>query len=111
MGKKIPTYTDPDHITSGLLEFDDEKCTRCGICAKICPGGSIVVPPKTDTGERGFPALSETSQGITDCMACGDCLAACPNKAIKIVRGFRVNKPYFYYRITQDVKFTYPKKY
>ena len=73
--------------------------------------GSIMVPPKTDTGNRGLPILNETAPGITDCMACGDCLAARANKAIQIIRGFRVNKPYFYYQITQDIKFTYLKKY
>ena len=111
MGKKIPTYTDPNHIITGLLEFNEEKCTRCGICASICPGGSIIVPPKNEHEKRELPVIIENPPGITDCIACGDCLAACPNKAITITRGFRVKKPYYYHRITQAINFTYPKKY
>ncbi len=111
MRKKIPTYIDPKQISSGLIKFDDEKCTRCGICASICPGGSILIPPKTDNAERGLPTLTETAPGVTDCVACGDCLASCPNKAISIIRGFRVHEPYFYQKVNQAKELTYPKKY
>lgn len=30
---------------------------------------------------------------------------------VLILRGFRVKKPYFFYKIVQDIKFMYPKKY
>ncbi|MHA1334234.1 MAG: 4Fe-4S binding protein [Promethearchaeota archaeon] len=109
--KRIPNYFKVKHMTTGLLEFDDKKCTRCGICATVCGGGSIIIPPKDENGKQGLPYLESPFPGITMCVACGDCVAACPNKAIKIVRGFTVNKPYFYARLTQTNEFTYPKKY
>lgn len=109
--KKIPDYDNSEHIDTGILVFDDSKCTRCGICASLCPGRSIVIPPKKENGKRDLPYNEEIAPGITACMACGDCLAACPNKAITITRGFTVKKPYFYYRISQSTKFSYPTKY
>ncbi|MHA1148294.1 MAG: 4Fe-4S dicluster domain-containing protein [Promethearchaeota archaeon] len=109
--KKIPDYNNPEHIITGIIEFDEQKCTRCGVCASLCPGRAIIVPSKKENGKRDLPYTEEVVPGITACMACGDCLAACPNKAIIIKRGFTVKKPYFYYRISQSPKFSYPKKY
>ncbi len=111
MGKKIPDYDNPEHVTTGILEFNDETCTRCGTCASICPGRAIIVPPKKEGEKRGLPSLVEIAPGVTLCMGCGDCSAACPNKAIKVIRGFAVKSPYFYARLTQTDNFTFPKKY
>lgn len=111
MGKKMPNYLNPEHITSGIIEINDEKCTRCGICATACGGGSIILPPKKEGKKRELPYVEELVPGIVACVACGDCCAACPNGAIKIKRGFTVNKPYFYARLVQTTEFTYPKKY
>ncbi|TFF93197.1 MAG: 4Fe-4S dicluster domain-containing protein [Promethearchaeota archaeon] len=109
--KKVPNYFKKEHVSYGLLEFDDEKCIRCGICNTACGGGSIIIPPKKDGEERELPHLYTPYPEITMCVACGDCAAACPNEAIKIKRGFTVKEPYLYYRIVQTSELTYPKKY
>jgi len=111
MGKNLPNYFKKEHIQYGLLEFDEEKCIRCGICNTACGGGSIIIPPKKNGEKRELPYLYEPFPGVTLCVACGDCTAACPNDAIKIVQGFTVNEPYHYARIAQTSQFTYPKKY
>ena len=46
---------------------DMEKCTKCGICAKVCPLGSI-----------SFEDFSEVS-GI--CIKCQACVVKCPEGA------------------------------
>ena len=112
MGKgKLPDYENPDQITTGIVEFDDEKCTRCGTCAKACGGASIIIPPKVEGEKRALPQLVEAAPDVTLCVACGDCLAACPNGAITIKRGFRVKPPYLFQKYVQQPEFTYPKKY
>lgn len=109
---KLPEYNKKEHMSTGIIEFDDEKCTRCGTCAPLCPSRSIIIPPKNvNRDNRELPYNEEVFPGITLCMACGDCLAACPNNAITIKRGLRVTEPFLYHRITQSQKFTYPKKY
>jgi len=45
---------------------------RCGICARVCPYGAIVV-------EQGKPATIMTAK----CHGCGACAAECPHNAIQ----------------------------
>lgn len=45
-----------------------DKCTRCGICAEICPTGAIPVDK---------PYLTDDSE----CIFCGACAKYCPEKA------------------------------
>ncbi|MFX0101520.1 MAG: 4Fe-4S dicluster domain-containing protein [Candidatus Hodarchaeota archaeon] len=112
MGKgKIPDYDSSKDMITGILEFDDEKCNRCGTCASICPGRSIIIPPKQQGEKRGIPYLDELVPGVSLCMGCGDCLAACPNGAITVKRGFTVKEGFHFRRLSQDAKLTFPKKY
>lgn len=53
-----------------LICVEQEKCTKCGMCTKVCP--NIL-----EMGENGpkakYPAL---------CIGCGQCVAVCPQAAI-----------------------------
>lgn len=48
------------------LEFDQERCCHCGICAKACPSGLEV----------------EKELDSADCVRCLECVNVCPKKAI-----------------------------
>ena len=50
-----------------------EKCTSCGICAKVCPYGAIKVDVKAKTGATVASAA---------CSGCGTCAAECQFDAI-----------------------------
>lgn len=106
---KIPDYIDPEEMTTGRLAFDEEKCKRCGICTFICPARSI----RSDKGpmkwKEGLPWLSSSAPGITNCISCGCCLAACPEDAIAIERWF--NPGLFYQRLSQSSEMVYPNLY
>ncbi|MDO9264296.1 MAG: AMP-binding protein, partial [Desulfosalsimonadaceae bacterium] len=106
---KIPAYNDENDMTTGKLDFDDRKCKRCGICAFICPGRTIYRDPILSGWRNGLPRLMPSAKGITDCIACGCCVAACPEQAIRIERQF--NPGYFFQRLTQTDRMTYPKSY
>ena len=106
---KIPAYNDENEMTTGLLDFDDAKCKRCGICAFICPGRTIYRDPILSGWRNGLPRLMPSAKGITDCIACGCCVTACPEQAIRIERQF--NPGYFFHRLTQTDRMTYPKSY
>lgn len=80
---------DAVHIgPDGLPEFDLDKCTRCGLCAKACPRGLIsFIPQKAGI----YVACSNKDIGkkvreVCDvgCIACRICERNCPNGAFKV---------------------------
>jgi formate hydrogenlyase subunit 6/NADH:ubiquinone oxidoreductase subunit I len=71
----IPTYNNPNEIHHGEIEFDYIKCKGCSMCQKICPANSIVMEDKK-------PRM--TSPGSNFCIACGCCIAICPDGAVNL---------------------------
>ncbi len=54
--------------TDGLLRVDQERCTRCGLCAALCPVANIRLAPWPEYQRR--------------CEQCMRCLSYCPEKAL-----------------------------
>ena len=54
---------------------DQDLCTRCGICAVVCPM-AIVTPADENT----LPEEKDTAAGM--CIQCGHCEVSCPAQAI-----------------------------
>jgi len=51
-----------------------KRCTRCGVCAEVCPTGAAVLPPDADP-----------TYDLTACIGCSQCIALCPQMALKII--------------------------
>jgi len=49
------------------------RCTRCGLCAEVCPVGAAVLPPE-----------AEPVYDLKRCIGCSHCIALCPQLALKI---------------------------
>jgi NADH-quinone oxidoreductase subunit I len=62
-----------------------DRCTSCGICAKVCPPQCIWIVRTTDpkTG-RPVPTPAEFYIDVDTCMSCGLCAEYCPFDAIKM---------------------------
>jgi nitroreductase/NAD-dependent dihydropyrimidine dehydrogenase PreA subunit len=58
------------------LIVNAKPCTRCGLCAVVCPWGLIEVP------EEGAPHLAEAAAKL--CILCGHCEAVCPAGAVQL---------------------------
>ncbi|WP_371381025.1 nitroreductase family protein [Sporomusa aerivorans] len=56
-------------MNQNFIQVDQEKCTRCGVCATVCPG----VLGMGDNGPRIIRDL---------CVSCGQCVAVCPTGAL-----------------------------
>jgi len=58
-------------------------CTRCGLCAPVCPVHAIVTVPPAGGLAAGTPHLDLKSQ---PCIACADmpCVQACPTGALTL---------------------------
>lgn len=63
-----------------LIQVDQEKCIRCGLCGKVCPMGIIHL------GEQG----PQYSGG--HCIACGHCVAVCPKAALDNIKAPLANQ-------------------
>lgn len=62
-----------------FIQIDQGKCTRCGICAEVCPG--II-----GMGDDGPQAIRNL------CVSCGQCMAVCPQGALNNVNAPLANQ-------------------
>lgn len=58
----------------GLVKLDYEKCTKCGLCARICPKDALE-----------HKAGNSPVYKAQKCIGCGACQNVCPAKAVEIV--------------------------
>ncbi len=69
----------------------NQRCTSCGICAKVCPPQCIWIVRTTDpnTG-RPVPAPAQFYIDVDICMNCGLCAEYCPFDAIKMDHDYEI---------------------
>ncbi len=73
-------------------ETGEERCTSCGICAKVCPPQCIWIVRSTDpVTKRPKPAPAEFTIDGTVCMSCGYCAEFCPFDAIKLDHNYEMS--------------------
>jgi NADH-quinone oxidoreductase subunit I len=71
-------------------ETGEDRCTACGICAKVCPPQCIWIV--RDKDEKGKP-ITRPAEFYIDtsiCMNCGLCAEYCPFDAIKMDHDFEI---------------------
>src|SRR4026207_1600971 len=70
----------------------EQRCTSCGICAKVCPPQCIWIVRSNDpnTG-RPVPQPKEFFIDIDICMNCGYCAEFCPFDAIKMDHDYELS--------------------
>ncbi|WP_338259519.1 4Fe-4S binding protein [Shewanella sp. M-Br] len=79
---EIDTCLSLNNITFGKVSVNVEKCTMCMSCVAICPTVAL-----QDGGDK--PALHFIEQ---NCVQCGLCEAACPEKVISLTPQINFNK-------------------
>ena len=67
--------------------IDQEKCVKCGLCAKTCPYQAIHHHTRPCADACGMHAIGSDEHGRADidyekCVSCGQCLVNCPFGAI-----------------------------
>ncbi|MBN2547833.1 MAG: 4Fe-4S binding protein [Anaerolineales bacterium] len=69
-----------------------DRCTSCGICAKVCPPQCIWIVRTNDpiTG-RPIPEPAEFYIDVDICMNCGLCAEYCPFDAIKMDHDYELS--------------------
>ena len=78
-----------DELEDGTRQ---DRCTSCGICAKVCPPQCIWIV-RSDDPETGRP-IPEPEEFFIDvdiCMNCGLCSEYCPFEAIRMDHDFEIS--------------------
>jgi NADH-quinone oxidoreductase subunit I len=125
--EKLPVPEEFRFIPFLLYEVDEngekrDRCTSCGICAKVCPPQCIWIVRTNDpnTG-RPVPEPKEFYIDTDICMNCGFCAEYCPFDAIKMDHDYelavydrrassiydkeKLSKPVSYYANIRPVNF------
>ena len=76
---------------TGLPEVDEDICTACGACAKVCPKQIIEIRPKGLKNRRVIVKCVNKDKGAVTrkackagCIGCGKCAKVCPFGAITV---------------------------
>jgi NADH-quinone oxidoreductase subunit I len=77
-----------------MLVYDEQtgenRCTACGICAKVCPPQCIWIVRAKDESGKPVTRPAEFNIDTTICMNCGLCAEFCPFDAIKMNHDFEI---------------------
>jgi NADH-quinone oxidoreductase subunit I len=94
--EKLPVPEEFRYIPFLVYEEGDDgemnqRCTSCGICAKVCPPQCIWIVRTSDpvTGKP-IPAPAEFYIDVDICMNCGLCAEYCPFDAIKMDHDYEI---------------------
>ncbi len=71
-------------------ETGEDRCTACGICAKVCPPQCIWIVRDRDANGKPITQPSEFYIDASICMNCGLCAEFCPFDAIKMNHDFEI---------------------
>lgn len=99
-----------------MLIFDTSKnedlCTACGICAKVCPPQCIWIVRDLDGAGKPLPRPAEFYIDAAVCMSCGFCTEFCPFDAIKMNHDFELAAYDRYPQLVYDkAELTVPVEY
>lgn len=130
--EKLPVPEEFRYTPFLVYEIDEngnhhDRCTSCGICAKVCPPQCIWIVRTNDpnTG-RPVPEPAEFYIDIDICMNCGLCAEYCPFDAIKMDHDYelsvyqrhdknifnkdRLSKPESYYASIRPVNYAHEEQ-
>ena len=65
-------------------EVGEDRCTACGICAKVCPPQCIWIVRDMDDAGKPVTRPAEFYIDVAVCMSCSFCTEFCPFDAIKM---------------------------
>ena len=89
--RNIPMLIYEPEPDSERAEYGGNRCTACGICAKVCPPQCIWIVQEKDENGRPVPVPEAFYIDASICMSCGFCAEYCPFDAIKMNQEFELS--------------------
>ncbi len=71
-------------------DLGEDRCTACGICAKVCPPQCIWIVRDSDANGKPVARPAEFYIDAAVCMSCSFCVEFCPFDAIKMNHDFEL---------------------
>lgn len=93
-------------------ETGEDRCTACGICAKVCPPQCIWIVRDIDANGRPVARPGEFFIDVAVCMSCSFCVEFCPFDAIKMNHDYELAAYDRYPQLVYDkAELTVPVEY
>lgn len=93
-------------------EKGEDRCTACGICAKVCPPQCIWIVRDSDENGRPVARPRDFFIDATVCMSCNFCVEFCPFDAIKMNHDYELAAFERYPHLVYDkAELTVPMEY
>jgi NADH-quinone oxidoreductase subunit I len=93
-------------------ETSEDRCTACGICAKVCPPQCIWIVRDSDENGKPVTRCSEFYIDAAVCMSCSFCVEFCPFDAIKMNHDYELAVYDRYPQLVYDMEeLTVPLEY
>jgi NADH-quinone oxidoreductase subunit I len=93
-------------------ETSEDRCTACGICAKVCPPQCIWIVRDSDEAGKPLTRASEFYIDAAVCMSCSFCVEFCPFDAIKMNHDYELAVYDRYPQLVYDMEeLTVPLEY
>ncbi|MFA6317819.1 MAG: 4Fe-4S dicluster domain-containing protein [Elusimicrobiota bacterium] len=70
----------PEPMFRGVLLYDVERCTACGLCVKACPSACIALAPQVNEAGKRVPKAAWYAIDLGRCNWCRLCEESCPFK-------------------------------
>lgn len=91
---------------------NEDRCTACGICAKVCPPQCIWIVRDSDENGKPVTRPSEFYIDAAVCMSCSFCVEFCPFDAIKMNHDYELAVYDRYPQLVYDLEeLTVPVEY
>ncbi len=93
-------------------EKQEDRCTACGICAKVCPPQWIWIVRDSDENGKPMTRCSDFYIDAAVCMSCSFCVEFCPFDAIKMNHDYELAVYDRYPQLVYDMaELTVPLEY
>ncbi|MCS7103345.1 MAG: NADH-quinone oxidoreductase subunit I [Candidatus Korarchaeum sp.] len=70
----------------GMIEYDWDSCTKCSLCAMVCPADAMKMYVSKEESEKEGKVVKRPGINYTRCIFCGFCVDICPTDSLRFTK-------------------------